>query len=135
MLQYKITVSKNLQTKQLIYFLRAITTETIDIDGLAEHMASHNTPYSKGTIRGIITDMVTCIRELTLDGKAVKIPDLAIFSLGISSTPKAKPEDLTANDLRRAYIKARGTGEFRTAELKDKVTLREVKNYQTPKTK
>lgn len=135
MLQYKITVSKNLQTKEIIYFLRAITTETIDIDGLAEHMASHNTPYSKGTIRGIITDMVTCIRELTLDGKAVKIPDLAIFSLGIRTGAVKDLAKLDANSIRAAYIKARGTGQFRTAELKDKVTLREVKNYQTPKTK
>jgi nucleoid DNA-binding protein len=53
--------------------------------GLAEHMANHNTPYSQGTIMGILTDMVTCIKELLLDGKSVRIDNLAVFSVGIKN--------------------------------------------------
>ena len=63
-----------------MWFARAMVTQTIDLEQLAEHMANHNTPYSKGAILGVLTDMVNCIRELVLDGNAVKIPNLAIFS-------------------------------------------------------
>ena len=44
-------------------------------------MSNHNTPYSKGAIMGMLTDMVGCIKELLLEGKNVKIADLAIFLL------------------------------------------------------
>ena len=68
-----------------MWFARAMVTQTIDLEQLAEHMANHNTPYSKGAILGVLTDMVNCIRELVLDGNAVKIPNLAIFSAGLTT--------------------------------------------------
>ena len=49
-------------------YVRVDYKEMYDIDKLAEHMAVHNTPFTKGTIKGILTDMVGCIRHLTLDG-------------------------------------------------------------------
>ena len=66
------------------WFARAVTIgKTINIDELAKHMSEHNTPYSKGAIKGVLTDMIGCIRELMLEGKAVKLDGLAIFSAGI----------------------------------------------------
>lgn len=65
------------------FFAYPVVTQTYGLDELAEHMESHNTPFSKGAIKGMLTDMVSCVRELVLQGIAVKIPDLAIFSIGI----------------------------------------------------
>ena len=65
------------------YYARPAITQTIGIDGLSEHMSSHNTPFSPGAVKGMLTDMVICIRELCLQGIAVKIDNLAIFSIGI----------------------------------------------------
>ena len=48
-------------------------------------MSKHNSPYSGGVIKGVLSDMVDCIKELLLDGKCVKIDDLAIFGVGIRS--------------------------------------------------
>ena len=82
MLHYKLYQNKSKGNKAYgMWFARAMVTQTIDLEQLAEHMANHNTPYSKGAILGVLTDMVNCIRELVLDGNAVKIPNLAIFSL------------------------------------------------------
>ena len=64
------------------WYARPTISQTYGLDDLAEHMAAHDTPFSKGVIYGVLTDMVNCIQELTLDGIAVKIPDLAIFSVG-----------------------------------------------------
>ena len=62
------------------WFGRAVVLgKTVTLEDLAEHMAQHNTPYSEGVIKGVLTDMVTCIRELVLEGKSVKIPNLCIF--------------------------------------------------------
>ena len=68
------------------WFARAVTIgKTIDLDELAKHMSEHNTPYSKGAIKGVLTDMIGCVRELMLEGKAVKLEGLAIFSAGIKT--------------------------------------------------
>ncbi len=86
MIRYKIY--QNQQKKGLNagkWFARAVSDETFDLAKLAEHMSKHNSPYSSGVIKGVLTDMVDCIKELLLDGKSVKIDDLAIFGVGIAA--------------------------------------------------
>ena len=68
-------------------YARAKNAEPIDIGGLADHMSEHNTVFSKGVIRGLLTDMVKCIRELALMGQPVKLDDLCIISAQVTSTP------------------------------------------------
>ena len=103
------------------WFARAVTIgKTFDLDDLAKHMSEHNTPYSKGAIKGVLTDMVDCIRELVLEGKAVKLPNLAIFSAGIETTKggAAKSEEFsTSKHIDSVYLRARATGEFTRTEL------------------
>ena len=103
------------------WFARAVTIgKTVDLDELAKHMSSHNTPYSKGAIKGMLTDMVECIRELVLEGKAVKLPNLAIFSAGIGTAKGGalKSEDFsTTKHISSVYLRARATGEFTRQEL------------------
>ena len=82
------------------WYARVVTMgKTVTLEELAEHMAQHNTPYSEGVIRGVLTDMVNCIRELVLEGKSVKIPNLAIFSAGIKSTGDRQSRRLHARGL------------------------------------
>ena len=68
-----------------LWYARPVIEETFDIEKLAKHMSNHNTPYSSGVIKGVLADMVSCTKELILDGKNVKLDDLAIFSVGIVS--------------------------------------------------
>ena len=64
-------------TKDKWYARSAVMGKTVSLEDLAEHMAQHNTPYSEGVIKGVLTDMITCIRELVLEGKApVSAPPL-----------------------------------------------------------
>ena len=50
------------------YYPRVSYKETLDIHLMAKHMAEHNTPFSEGTIEGILRDFVKCTREQTLMG-------------------------------------------------------------------
>ena len=101
------------------WFPRVVSDETIGLEELAEHMASHNTPYSKGAILGMLTDAVGCTKELLLLGKNVKFPDLAIFSLGLKVKGGAdKKEDWTvAKYIEGLRLRARATGELKTSNL------------------
>ena len=101
------------------WFPRVVTTETIDLEGLAEHMAAHNTPYSKGAILGMLTDAATCTKELLLQGKNVKFADIAIFSLGliVKGGAPSKEEWSVAKYIEGLRLRARGTGELKPKNL------------------
>ena len=118
-IKYKIYKNTNgtlgMQNK---YYARAYHDQTITLEDLAEHMSLHNTVFTKGTIHGVLMDMVACVRELLLDSKKVKLDNLAIFSLGLQSKPADTLEEFSAStNIVKAYINALGTGEISKKQL------------------
>ena len=114
------------------WYGRAVTIgKTIELDDLAKHMAEHNTPYSAGVIKGVLTDMVDCIRELMLEGRAVKLPNLAIFSAGVKTVgANSSAEFTTQKNIKSVYMRARPTGNFTRDELTKAGNVTELpKNY------
>lgn len=67
------------------WFVYAKQKEVVDIEDIARHMQAHNTPFSTGTIIGLLNDFVQCVHEQLLDGKTVKINNLAMLSLSADS--------------------------------------------------
>ena len=129
-IKYRIYQNKGLAGVKDKFYARAYHDETIGLEQLAEHMSDHNTPYSKGTIHGVLKDMVACVKELLLDSKKVKLDDLAIFSLGLKSKPADSPEEFTvASNIVKAYINALGTGEISKRQLDIAVRFKEVVEY------
>ena len=122
--QIKITSSKAYGK----WYAKNVVEETIDLDGLSEHMSHHNSPYSKGVIKGLLTDMIQCIKELLLQGMNVKIDDLAIFSLGIKNKLAAlTEEDFTVSkNIEGVKLKARATGELMSKSLNLDATLKKA---------
>ena len=111
------------------WFAYPVIEETINLDGLAEHMSSHNTPYSEGVIKGLLTDMISCIKELLLDGKNVKIDDLAIFSLGIKNNKggSATEEEFSVTkNINGVKLRARATGTLVAKSLNLDATLKKA---------
>ncbi len=121
MLLYTLKENKNekLPDAKGLWYAYAITTQMMGVDGLAAHMAGHNTPFSKGAIKGMITDMAFCIKELCLQGISVKIDDLAIFSIGIKNKVGAKSEKefSIAKNIEGYKLRSRGTGELAAGNL------------------
>lgn len=129
-IKYKVYKNTGMAGMKNKFYARAFHDETIDIAALAEHMSNHNTPYSRGTIHGVLKDMVACIRELLLDSKKVKLDNLAIFSLGLSSKPADSPAEFTvAGNITKAYINALGTGEISKKQLDMTARFKEVVTY------
>ena len=130
MILYVLKQNKNRKSPAFgKWFAFPVIEETIDLDALAEHMSNHNTPYSKGAIKGMLTDMVSCIKELLLEGKNVKIADLAIFSLGIkNSKGGALSEELftVTKNIKGVKLRARATGELITKSLNLEATLKKA---------
>jgi nucleoid DNA-binding protein len=108
-----------IQKAYLKWYARPVVEETMDIEALAEHMANHNSPYSKGVLIGILTDMVSCIKEQLLEGKNVYIDNLASFSVGIVNKKGAETRDdfTISGNIEGVRMRARAVGELSKSQL------------------
>ena len=117
------------------YYPRVSYKQTLNIHDMAVHMAEHNTPFSEGTIEGILRDFVKCVREQTLNGNTVKVDDLAIFKVSVvgngcaklydadvdkaisASIGTMKKTDKTGPAVQSLKLLAQATGEYTRDEL------------------
>ena len=117
------------------YYPRVSYKQTMNIHDMAKHMAEHNTPFSEGTIEGILRDFVKCTREQTLMGNTVKVDDLAIFKVSAigngcaklydpdtdktisASIGSIKKTDKTGASVASLKLLAQATGEYTRDEL------------------
>ena len=117
------------------YYPRVSYKQTLNIHDMAVHMAEHNTPFSEGTIEGILRDFVKCVREQTLNGNTVKVDNLAIFKVSVigngcaklydadvdkaisASIGTMKKSDKTGPAVQSLKLLAQATGEYTRDEL------------------
>ena len=129
---FKLSKNKNPKIKEAYgkYYARPVVTQTVDLNGLAEHMTEHNTGFSPGATKGLLTDMVKCIKELVLQGLAVKIDDLAIFSIGLKTKKGADSEDdfSVAKNIEGVRLRARATGNLTSSKLDIQASLKNAAN-------
>ena len=130
MIRYVLKQNKNEDSKVYgMWFAYPVIEETLNLDALAEHMSNHNSPFSKGVIKGLLTDMVNCIKEQLLEGKNVKIDDLAIFSIGIKNKKggATSEEDFNVSKhISNVKLRARATGTLSVKALNLEATLKKA---------
>ena len=61
------------------YFGRILQTETLNTAKLAMHIAEHGSPYTRDIVEGVLRKAESCILELILDSKKIKIDGLGTF--------------------------------------------------------
>ena len=99
-IQYSVALLANPQkpeeAKKAYAFIQL--TGNVDINELAQHIIDHGSNFSKGTVVGVITDLVTCTKELLSQGYKVCLGDLGSFEPSLSSQgAKTKDEFTDAN--------------------------------------
>lgn len=114
-------------------YAQAQSRETIDINGLASHMADHNCPFTRGTVKAVLDDAISCITELLLAGNIVQLGDLGKFSVTLSSKGVCESEiDIltgnkpvfTSENITAVNLRWKPGKEMRN--LRDKATFNEV---------
>ena len=112
------------------WYARSVCEETVDTEALAKHMASHSSPFSAGVIHGVLKDMIACTKELVMDGKNVKLDDLAIFSAGLRTKPADSPEKFNAaENIESVRLRSRATGTLRTTVLTREAKTKQFTEY------
>lgn len=106
------------------WYARVDNLPPIGIDELAELIKEHNIGFSKGSIMGILKDMVSIIRRQVLNGQPVKIDDLAIFKASVENRGGwADLKDVSLriggekDNIHALRLVAQATGDFTKSEL------------------
>ena len=112
------------------WYAKAVQDRTVDFEDFVSHLAAHNSPYSRGVIHGVLMDMLSCLQELVLDGKSVRLGELGLISVGIVSSPAETREGWTvATNLKGERLNVRNTKTWSNAELRKGCKLSELTAY------
>ena len=113
------------------YYATAVQDRTMEFEDFVTHIAEHNSPYSRGTVHGVLMDTLDCLQELILDGKSVRFSDLGLFSLGMSSRGEETAAKVTAQSIEGVHLILRNTKGWSNAELKKKCRIELLGNHVT----
>ena len=139
---YLSKVNETSETEQAgKLYARVSYKQSMTIQDMARHMAEHNTVFSEGSILGVLTDFVRCVREMVLNGNTVTIDNLALFQATVESNALEVLYDAendkvatatigtlaegakTGAAVKTVKLLAQSTGDFTREELRKDVRL------------
>lgn len=66
-------------------YVKAQISEIMPFGKFVKHIADHNGVFTRGTVKGVISDMCECLVEMLLEGKKVQLAELGNFRISLSS--------------------------------------------------
>ena len=78
--------------------------EIWDLDKFSKHIASHNSGYSRGLVKAILSDMCDCLVEQLLNGNKIKLGSLGVFSVSLSCEGAESIEKFTEDNIKAVNI-------------------------------
>ena len=79
-------------------------SEIWSLEKFAKHISDHNGVYSRGTVKGVISDMCECLVEQLLNGNKIQLGELGTFGISISSEGAESIEKFTSKNIKAVNI-------------------------------
>ena len=92
---------------QWLIYAAAQSKETITLQQIARHLSSHNSPFSEGTIIGLLTDFEKCIVEHLKQGARVDLGVLGSFFTTLTGRGAVRSEDFNTSYIDRINVRWR----------------------------
>ena len=85
-------------------YARNQVREVWSLEQFSKHIADHNGVYSRGTVKGVISDMCECLVEQLLNGNKIKLGELGDFFISLKSEGAASMKEFTAANIKEVNI-------------------------------
>lgn len=95
---------KTAQGYATMAFGTAQVHDKLNFNDFCQHIADHNSPFSKGTVRGVLTDAVSCLKEQLLAGNSVQLGELGTFRVELSTEGAVTTEDFTSANIKGVNV-------------------------------
>ena len=87
------------------WYGRIVHTETLNLDDLCDHIASHGTIFTADVVAGTVKKFVQCIQELLLEGKKVKLDGIGTFYLALQTTGAESLGDFSMGNVKGVRLR------------------------------
>ena len=75
-------------------------TKVMSFDEFVKHISDHNGVFTRGTVKGVVSDTCSCLVEQLLNGYKVQFGELGIFSISITCDPAPSLKEFTADNIK-----------------------------------
>ena len=79
-------------------------TKVMTFDEFVKHIADHNGVFTRGTVKGVVSDTCSCLVEMLLNGYKVQFGELGIFGISITCEPADSLDKFTAANIKTVNI-------------------------------
>ena len=126
---YRTKVIKNSRNSDLVgkVYAKAVTTETLSFQDFINHVISHGSVYDRGTVHGVMIQMVDCMKELLLDSKKIWLGDLGVFYLSLKNKSATDMETFSITENVVGVKVSFRANQGKTAGLESKTIRKEAK--------
>ncbi len=84
-------------------YAKAQAKEVMSFRSFIQHIADHG-GYTRGKVKGVLSDMCECLVEMLLEGKKVQLDDLGNFWISLSCDGAESCEKFTADNIKAVNI-------------------------------
>ena len=79
-------------------------SEIWTLEKFAKHIADHNGVYSRGTVKGVLSNSCECLVEQLLNGNKVELGELGTFGISLSCEGAPSVKDFTVKNIKAVNI-------------------------------
>ena len=79
-------------------------TKVMTFDEFVKHIADHNGVFTRGTVKGVVSDTCSCLVEMLLNGYKVQFGELGVFGISITCEPADSLDKFTAANIKEVNI-------------------------------
>lgn len=85
-------------------YARAQVREVWDGDKFIQHLADHNGVFSRGTVKGVVSDLCNCLVEQVLNGNKVYLGELGCFYISLGCESAESLSSFTAANIKTVNL-------------------------------
>ena len=97
--------------------------KVLTFDEFVKHISDHNGVFTRGTVKGVVSDTCSCLVEQLLMGNKVQFGELGIFSISITSEPAATLKEFSEDNIKEVNILFNPGEDFKNLRSKAEFNL------------
>lgn len=78
--------------------------KVLTFDEFVKHISDHNSVFTRGTVKGVVSDTCACLVEQLLMGNKVQFGELGIFGISIICEPAVTLKEFSENNIKEVNI-------------------------------
>ena len=76
----------------------------MSFDEFVKHISDHNGVFTRGTVKGVVSDTCSCLVEQLLAGYKIAFGELGVFSVSLTSDPAPSLKEFSTDNIKAVNL-------------------------------